>query len=458
MCTPFTQNYFFMPRILLIDDDPVIRSLTSGILRKKGFEVLLAVEGKDGLAMLENQSVDLVITDYQMPGMSGLEVLTALREKYPGLPVILLTAYGDTSLTIQSMQTGAFDYIEKPINSTELIEAVRSGLKISSPLIQEDVFGTPSHQAGDYMVVGKNPAMREIFKNIGRISQNNVNVLITGEQGTGKERIARLIHHSGKHSGETLTFINCKALGDEMTIEEVLPGDRAGEKPREVSVMDKLRKTGSGTVILHEITALATHLQVKLLNMIDQLDYDNGSSKIPKPRLITISNDDPHNLVVSGKLLKELYYKLKVVSIHMPPLRERLDDVPELVNDLLKQLGQNLGKQVDKLEKGVIPLLKSHSWPGNVLELRNVLLQALVLTHGDMLEKKIIILEGADPEGQHPKGSSPHVPSSLSEVERAHIDLVLQYTKWNKQDAAAVLGITRPTLNAKIEKYGLSKH
>ncbi len=443
-----------VPKILLIDDDPVVRSLISNILRKKGYEVVLAKEGQEGLELARRETPDLVITDYQMPGISGIEVLSRMHEIDPKTPVIILTAYGDANLTIKSIQTGAFDFIEKPINPRELLETVKNGLSTLESVRQKEGPGIlPERKKDGNVMVGKSPAMREIFKNIGRISQNNVNVMITGDSGAGKERMARLIHESGYNKDQPLAYINCKILAEQQ-LQDVQGsgGVHAGISGRN-AMAEKLKQAGNGTVILDEVGMLSSQMQMYLL---DRMSRDDLEESRMWPRFISITTQDISDLVSENLFLKELYYKLKVFSLHIPPLRERKTDIPELVKNLLQELNPELDKKVVQLEDGVVQLLQSHDWPGNVRELKNVLMQALVLSHGEVLEKKHIRLEGK-PVVVGKDEVFEEQPRSMDEVEKEHIEKVLKYTRWNKQQASSILGITRPTLNAKIDKYGLKK-
>ncbi len=429
-----------MKTILLIDDDPVVRSLASGILRKNGYNVHVAKDGSEGIDLAKKHHPDLVVTDYQMPGISGMEVLASLRDYNEMLPVIMLTAHGDATLTIKSMQTGAFDFIEKPINPKELLETIKNGLLTSQSAqthLEQEI--TDKHKVDDNIMVGKSPAMLQIFKNIGRISQNNVNVMITGDPGTGKARLAKLIHQSSLSADKPLVFISCKALSDE----ELKRAFSEGVK--------------NGTIVLDELGALSSELQLRLLDLMESHSLAQGPGKKNNYRIISIARIDMNQLVEEGHFLKELFYQLKVFLFHIPALSERKEDIPYLVKQLLTEMNTELGKNVSQVEDGVIPLLQSYSWPGNVRELRNVLMQALVLSHGDLLQKKHISMEGGaiiEPDVFEPDDFEMR---SLADVEKEHIGMVLQKVRWNKQEAATVLGITRPTLNAKIDKYGLTR-
>lgn len=445
-------------KILLIDDDPVVCSLASGILRKKGYEVLIAKEGQEGLSLARDNEPDMVIVDYQMPGMSGIDVLNRLKEFAPEVPVVILTAYGDASLTIQSIQIGAFDFIEKPINPKELLEIVKNGLDTAASSEKyKDANTGVDRMRDENLLIGKSRSMRNIFKQIGRISQNNVNVLISGEVGTGKERLARLIHLSGKSKHEPLVYLNAATLEDDFLSDTIANESDKGTNRQQNVIHAKLNEAGQGSIMIDEVDKLTSDMQVRLLNYLNQYGYDIDGSNKQQTRVISITSNDISALVRQELFSQELYYKLSVFSLHLPPLRERKDDIEPLVSHLLQEINPMVDHHVTRIEDGVLPLLKSYEWPGNVRELKNVLMQSSVLSQGEMLEKKYIKIDGhAEQKETQEPDDQPPVP--LAEVEKEHIDKVLRYTNWNKQDAAALLGITRPTLNAKIEKYGLNRY
>lgn len=447
-----------MSKILAIDDDSIIRTLLTNILTKAGYEVVTAADGESGLELAVSTYPDLVVTDFQMPGISGLEVLTELQRTQPGLPVILLTAHGDVALTIKSIQLGAYDFIEKPIQMQELLDVIRNGLDVSrqSRNLTEAISPEARKAIEDNLLVGKTPVMREIFKNIGRISLNKVNVLITGETGTGKELIARLIHFSGITREHPLIVVNCSTLNEGL-LEHELFGYTLGAFPGAMNdKKGKFEQAGEGTLFLDEISELTDNIQTKLLRVLQELEFEKPGADEPLPmkaRIIAATNKDLESLVKSGKFREELYYRLKVFTIALPPLRSRKEDIGELVKHLMGKLNRKLNKRILKIGDGVLDLLQGHDWPGNVRELENTLMQAFIMTRSDVLEKEHIVLmstsEGADGEVFELK--------SIADIEKVHIKKVLDKVKWNKQEASRILEITRPTLNAKIEKYGL-KH
>jgi two-component system response regulator AtoC len=444
-----------MSNILIIDDDDFIRGVLKSVLKKAGYKVYDAADGEKGLQFVKQFQPDLVLTDYKMPGISGLEVLQEVVRTNPGLPVIMLTAYGDVALTIKAIQAGAYDFIEKPVKNHELLEAIRNGVKASeqSKSLKQVIAPEARKEIEENLPAGKTPAMREIFKNIGRISLNKVNVVITGESGTGKEQVARLIHYSGINREHPFLVVYCSSA-DEQKLERELFGYANGQEAG--NIKGKLEQAGEGTLFIDEFPELPERLQKKLFRAFQNGEFEQPGSPTPislNARFIVATHQDMDAILAENRFSKDLYYRLKMFSIHLPPIRERKDDIPELVQSLLIKLNRKFNKHVVKVEEGVIELLKSYNWPGNIRELENTLIQAMILTHGDVLEKKNIpTLRKSSGTSEKPAGAN-LIP--MSEVEKVHIKKVLDAVNWNKMEASGILQITRPTLNKKIEKYAL---
>ncbi len=444
-----------MSNILVIDDDDFIRGVLKSVLKKAGYVVIDAPDGETGLKYVNKYDPDLVLTDYKMPGISGLDVVQEIVRTYPGLPVIMLTAYGDVTLTIKAIQAGAYDFIEKPVKNHELLEAIQNGVKASaqSKSLKQVIAPEARKEIEENMPAGKTPAMREIFKNIGRISLNNVNVVITGESGTGKEQVARLIHYSGINREHPFMVAYCSSA-DEQKLEQELFGFSSMDQ--HTSRKGKLEQAGEGTVFIDEFPDLPLRIQNRLFRAFQNGEFERPGNQTPvqlKARFIVATNKNIDLLVAENKFSKDLYYRFKMFSIHLPPVRERKDDLPELVQSLLIKLNRKFNKHVVKVEDGLIDLLKTYNWPGNIRELENTIIQAMILTHGDVLEKKNI--PAFDLTTNQPGISKPVQLVPIADVEKVHIKKVLDALNWNKMEASNTLQITRPTLNKKIEKYSL---
>ncbi|MGE5383748.1 MAG: sigma-54-dependent transcriptional regulator [Omnitrophica WOR_2 bacterium] len=448
-----------MSKILAIDDDSIIRTLLLNILKKAGYEVLTAADGNTGLRLAIEEDPHVVITDYQMPGMNGLQVLENLHSKAPSMPVIMLTAFGDIALTIKSMQAGAYDYLEKPIKPDELLKVVKNAADLSSQSrsIRDNIPPSSLKMIEDNTFIGKSHIMREIFKNIGRISINKVNVLITGETGTGKEIIARLIHHSGVTRENAMVVINCASLSDNINDTELFGHSKGAFPGAMAEKKGKFEMAGEGSIFLDDISELSDAWQARILRVIQEQEFEKPGSPTPIPmkaRIIASTNKDLEEMVKNGKFREELYYRLKVFTFNIPPLRARKEDIGDLVNHFVAKHNRKLNKKITKVSDGVIQLMQSYDWPGNVRELENAILQAMIMTHGDVLERESIVLTNVIDPWIDPQKKL----MSLDEVEKIHITHVLEAVNWHKQEATEILNLTRPTLNAKIEKYGIIKN
>jgi DNA-binding NtrC family response regulator len=450
-----------MEKILIIDDDKLVRKVFKMTLMKEGYDVLEAEDGSSGLQLIRSERPDLTITDYQMPGMNGIEVLEEIRKRKMSMPVIILTAFGDVVLTIKAIQLGAYDFLEKPVSPELLKSTVRNALESverSKKLVGVIKAGVSSDSIlENNILVGKTPRMKEIFKSIGMISMNKVNVLIQGETGTGKEMIARMIHYSGITRSEPLVVVNCSAL-TETLLESELFGHVKGAFTD--SIRDKKGKfelAGEGTIFLDEISEISLNTQVKLLRVIQELEFEKVGGETPIPmraRIITATNKNLEKLIEEGKFREDLYYRLKVFTIDMPPLRERKEDINDLVIHFLYKLNKRYNRNITKIGDGVIEMLQQHNWPGNVRELENTILQAMIVSKNDVLEKENIILINRFKGDTY--NQEENLPlTTLAELEKNYIQRVLDFVNWNKLEASRILDISRPTLNAKIEKYKL---
>jgi DNA-binding NtrC family response regulator len=443
-----------MKIILAIDDDAMILMILKQTLSKAGYRVLTAFSGEEGIAMLASTPADLVLTDYLMPGMSGIEVLNIIRQNQPLLPVIMLTGHGDVALTIKAIQLGADDFIEKPIHTRELVDIIKRTLEISDQnLSVSQPFSRDTRKAiEENTLVGKDPVMREIFKNIGRVSLNRINILVTGETGTGKEMIAKLIHHSGITRDFPFVTVNCSALNDD-SLQNELFGYQKGAFPGATdNKRGKFEIAGEGTIFLDEISNLSDNFQIRLFSVLQDMKFEKPGIAEPLPlraRIIASSNKNLGQLISQGRFREELYYRLKVFTIELPPLRKRKDDINELTYYFMQKYNRNLKKNVEQVGEGVFEKLKSYNWPGNIRELENSILQAIIVSRGNMIEKENILIPQSDPSVD----LSLSEITTLDEVEKVYITKVINHFKWNKVEVSRILGISRPTLNAKIEKY-----
>ncbi|TET72695.1 MAG: sigma-54-dependent Fis family transcriptional regulator [Candidatus Aminicenantes bacterium] len=442
-----------MKSVLVIDDDPLIRKTLSSYLSKKGFEALVAEDGEEGLQKYEERIPDLVILDIRLPDVDGLEVLGRIREKNPNASIIIMTAYDDMKTTIEAIKSGAFEYLVKPLDYVELDLTIDKAFQIKS--LEDKVSYLLEEKQKEYTIdniIGRSVKMREVFKLIGSVANTRTNVLIHGESGTGKELVAKAIHYNSPNKGEPFIVINCSAITDTLLESELFGHVKGAFTDAVYETKGKFEIAGKGTLFLDEIGDISANLQSKLLRVIETRDFMKvGGEKILKTeaRIIAATNQDLKKLIEIGKLREDLYYRLKVVEIALPPLRDRKEDIPELVAYLLEKINRDLRKNVRKVPPEVMKTMMNLPWEGNVRELENALIRGVILAKGDVILDENLALEIGDKK-LYPKQLVP-----LKEVEKDYIQHVLKATKGNKTRTSQILQITRPTLDKKIKEYKL---
>lgn len=446
-----------MEKIVVIDDDQSIRETLSNYLKRQKFDVHSAEDGVKGWELISNLLPDLVISDYRMPGFTGIEVLKKTKQLDPNIHFIIITAFDDMQTTIEAMQQGAYDFIEKPLEIEKLKLTIKRALE--NKTLSDKLDAIVGSNAESYelknVIIGKTAVMKNIYKKIGQVSSNRVTVLLQGESGTGKELVARAIHYSGITKNSPFIPVNCTAL-TETLLESELFGHVKGAFTG--SIKDKKGKfelAGDGTIFLDEISEISSNLQIKLLRVLQEKEFERvgGESMIKmEARIIAATNKNLVKLVNDGKFREDLYYRLNVVSVNLPPLRDRRDDIQPLVYHFLNKINKELHKSVSKIPDDVINILEKHEWIGNVRELENALMQAVVLSKGDVLEKENILLPKVE---SHPYEFDNYLNYSLNDIEKIHIERVLKGVNWDKPKAAKILGISLPTLYSKIDNYKL---
>lgn len=455
-----------MAKILVIDDDSSIAESLDLYLTEEGYTVYTAATGTDGLNAFVKHAPDLVILDIRLPDIDGFTVLEDLREEEENVKVIMITAYHDMDSTIKAMKGGAFDYIHKPINVEELDMAIKKALKTLemekkiSGLLNEP---SRSFKVGD--IIGNTKEMKEIFKTIGVVSQSRTTVLIQGESGTGKELIARVIHNNTSPE-EPYIAVNCSAIVETLLESELFGHEKGSFTGAITRKLGKFELARHGTVFLDEISEMSLNLQAKLLRVLQEMDFERVGGKDTikvNARIITATNKDLKLWVKEGKFRNDLYYRLNIVAIHLPPLRERREDIPALVDYLLAKINRELHKKVIGLYDEMMDLFMTYGWPGNVRELENLLTRAVVvaksqvLTRSDFPDLSEVVTTVADEEGEEPFAIPTGRPLTLEAVEERYIRKVIKENSHRtKGELCEILGISRPTFERKLEKYGLA--
>ncbi len=442
-----------MKSILVIDDDSLIRKTLSSHLSKQGFDVRTAEDAESGLRAYDDREPDVVLLDIRLPDADGLDVLRQIKERGGRSTVIIMTAYDDMKTTVEAVKLGAFEYLVKPLDSVALDLTVEKAFQIKA--LEEKVSYLMEEQQKGYTIdnlIGHSAEMRAVFKLIGSVANTRTNVLIQGESGTGKELVAKAIHYNSPFRDEPFIVVNCSAMTDTL-LESELFGHVKGAFTDAVSeTRGKFEIAGKGALFLDEIGDVSPNLQSKLLRVIESRDFMKvGGEKVLKTeaRIIAATNQNLRALIENGRFREDLYYRLKVVEIHLPSLRERRDDIPELVGYLLEKINRELRRNVRKVPADVMAFLREQPWKGNVRELENALTRAVILAKGDVILKENLPLE---PEERKPFSQD---LVSLEEIEKDYIHHVLVAVKGSKTRASQVLRISRPTLDKKIKDYGL---
>ena len=450
-----------MAKILIIDDDKASGRTLQLHLDAQGHKVATAYSVDEGLQCVKADEPDVLISDIRMPGRSGLDGLSEFKQLYPHMRVIMITAFHDMESTIDAMQKGADEYIHKPIDLDELDAAIEKLLNLNGK-------GTDSMLAFDstkvttpLTMVGHSRAMKEIFKTIGLVAKNPATVLITGESGTGKELVARAIHRNSLTPDGPFVVVNCAALVETL-LESDMFGHEKGAFTGAVSrQVGKFALANGGTIFLDEISEMSPTMQAKLLRVLQYKEFTPlgaEKSQTTDARIITATNVDLEDRVANGQFREDLYYRLQVVNIHLPPLRERKEDLIDLVETLLARINPEMHRSVSHISKDVLECFNNYDWPGNVRELENVLMKSVALSSGDMLTRDMLpndIMCGASTSSQiQPVSESDQTSGrSLAEVEKAYVIRVLNEVNWHKGHACEILGISRPRLRRMIRDF-----
>ena len=477
-----------MQTILVVDDDKSIRYSLKRMM-EKDFSILTAQNGEEALSRFSEHSPDLVIMDIKMPGRNGIEVLKEIKSIDPKSLVIIMTAYGTTETAIEAMKYGAFDYILKPFPIPKmkgLIEKALSLRKLMKEEVTYDAIKVSEEGEGE-RIIGSSPKMQEIYKMVGQVAQSDVTVLLRGESGTGKELLARAIYQHSLRSNQPFLPVNCAAIPDTLLESELFGHEKGAFTGATSRRIGKLEQCQGGTIFLDEIGDMSLSTQAKLLRVLQERRFERlGGMETIKVdiRLIVATNKDLEEAISSSKFREDLYYRLNVVSIKIPPLRERKGDIPELASYFIKRFNRELKKGIAGITLSAMEKITSYGWPGNVRQLENLLKRAMVLCQGEwILEDQLHFEPGWEPscpevlEGYPIKAGKKSIEDLLdilfeelvkgtissqaldliSTIERGLILRALQKTKGNQLQAALLLGINRSTLRGKMERYHIKK-
>ncbi len=438
-------------KILVVDDELIVRESLVGWLKKSGYQVDSAQGGSDALAMMERIEYDLIFLDIMMPDIGGLDVLKEVKKRYPQTVVVMITAYGSVETAIEAMKSGANDYLMKPFEPEQLTLLVEKLIQ-QKKLIDENILlkaqlaGRSRYQD----LVGASECMQELFRLIEEVAAVESPVLLKGETGTGKELVAKAIHAKGPKRYGPFIAINCGAFTENLLETELFGHEVGSFTGATRTKKGRLEMAQEGTLFLDEIGEIPLKMQVDLLRVLEEKAFQRvgGTRSIPVDfRLVSATHRDLDNEIREGRFRQDFYFRLNVIEIQIPPLRERREDIPLLAQHFLEQFRRETNKAIEGIHDAALDLLMSYRWPGNVRELENALERAVVLAKGRYL--------GKDDFTFLFRGAAPEMPHSLKEMEKRHIEHILQLCGWNISKAAKMLEINRSTLHNKIKKYDL---
>jgi DNA-binding NtrC family response regulator len=447
-------------RILVVDDELMVRVSLTNWLKEENYFAGAVADGPSALATLREKKWDIVLLDYKMPGMDGIEVLRQIKAIAPETVVLMMTAYATISNSVQAMKEGAYDYIVKPLDVEELLLMLRKIVEHQQLITENIVLRKHLKERYTYEnIVGKSAAMQKVFEMIRTVADTNATVLVTGETGTGKELVSRAIHANSSRKYSPFIAVSCGALPETLLESELFGYERGAFTGAERTKKGRFELAHGGTLFLDEIGDISMKTQVKLLRVLQERSFCRlgGTGLIEVDvRLIAASNRDLLELVETSGFRRDLYYRLNVVNIHLPPLRERKDDIPFLAERFMGKFNVDFNKQFSRVEKKALEMLMDYHWPGNVRELENVIERAVVIGQGPELKVEHLPFAGSQPLGPcDPSGDSE--PEALEEVEKRHIRKMLDRYSWNIARTARILNIDRTTLHKKINKYQLER-
>lgn len=450
------------PTIMIVDDEESVRDFLQEVMEDAGYTVITAPDGGTAFKIMETTIPATVLLDIRMPEIDGLKVLNRLRKKQLQTPVILMTAFGTTDLAIQAMKEGAFDYIIKPFNLDELLLTVKKAVEMNRLADEVVTLRGELGQSSLSMdaLIGDSPAMREVYKNIGRVTNSKITVLIQGESGTGKELVARAIHYNSERRNGPFVKINCAAIPENLIESELFGHEKGAFTGANFKKPGKFELAHNGTIFLDEVGELSLPTQAKLLRVLQEREFERvGGTKnvVVDVRILAATNKDLEKCVQEGTFREDLFFRLNVVKIWLPPLRDRNEDIPGLVNYFLQNACKESGRSVSGITPEAMQLIVSYDWPGNVRELRNVCEQAVVMARGPVIvpENLPFFLQESNKEISDMVMPGRTLKEIVTEVEKQVILKALRENNWNRTQTAQALGLNRRSLYAKMKEYGL---
>ncbi len=440
--------------IMVVDDEEIVRSSLTSWLEEDGYDVEAVESGKKALERLPAKSWNLMLVDLKMPGMDGLQLMEEVRKTHPEMLVIIMTAYATVDTAVKAMKQGAYDYFVKPFNPDDISITIRK-IVDHHKLVQENLYLRKELKKQYRLrdMISKNEKMLEIFDLARTVANSNSTVLIQGESGTGKELLARAIHDESPRRDAPFISVSCASLTESLLESELFGHEKGAFTGATTLSRGKIELAQDGTLFLDEIGDISLKLQMDLLRVLEQREFRRvgGSELIAiSSRILAATNRDLKRAIEEGRFRADLYYRLNVISIHIPPLRERREDIPFLIEHFIEKFNIEMGKEIRGASEEAVRLMVDREWPGNARELRNVIERAMVVAKGNIITEADVSIPSI-------AGAANHRTKSLEEIEKDHIKVVLKENQWNIVRSALALGIDRVTLYNKIKKFDLKK-
>jgi len=448
-------------RILIADDEEVMRDSLSDWLREDGYDVIAVASGAEAVEKVKSEPWSVLMVDLKMPGMDGMEVVRQVKKISPELPIIMVTAYATVDTAVQAMKEGAYDYIAKPFDPEQVGLAIRKIIAHQEVLEENVALRQALRKQHEFQnLIGKSRKMHEIMETVQTIADSTANILISGESGTGKEVVARAIHRSSLRREKPFMAVSCAAIPETLLESELFGYEKGAFTGATAQKRGRLEQAEDGTFFFDEIGEMSLKSQVDLLRVLQEREFRRvGGEALVRleARVISATNKNLKKLVQEGKFREDLYYRLNVIPIHIPPLRERKEDIPLLALHFLKKYAVENGKHLNDFSPEAMELLLKYDWPGNVRELENAVERAVIVAAGSLVHLENLTVEGGVTVRGVSEITSISGSATLEEVEKAHILKVLKANDLNVKKCSDILGIDRTTLYKRMKEYGVAK-
>ena len=447
--------------IMIVDDEPSIRTSLEGVLEDEGYKVISASDGNGALKLVEEEMPDLVILDIWMPGIDGIETLKRMRELHRSLQVIMLSGHGTIETAVTATKLGAFDFIEKPLSLEKTLVTIQNAFNYRQ--LRDENLILRQKAKGKYNLTGESPAIRELRETIERVAPTQATVLIVGENGTGKELVARAIHHLSPRNTRPLVEVNCAAIPEELIESELFGHEKGAFTGASERRRGRFDLANNGTLFLDEIGDMSLKTQAKTLRILEEKRFERvGGTKTIQVdvRIIAATNKDLKQEIAEGWFREDLYYRLNVIPVHVPPLRDRTEDIPLLVEDFLEEFALESSIDRKRVDDEVIPAMQRYPWPGNVRELKNFIERLVILVPDEVIELRHLPSSFDQPSGREAASNAldqTDFKKARIMFEKEFLRRKLEEHRWNVSQTAETIGIERSHLHRKIKTYGVGQ-